>query len=116
MIASEYQRLANRTLLPAPEMKLTDAEVMKLWNAIGLAGEAGELCELIKKGILHRHGIDLDKIKKEAGDICWYLAGLLTQLGLSFDEVLSGNIEKLKQRYPDGFTSADSKKRADENA
>jgi NTP pyrophosphatase (non-canonical NTP hydrolase) len=113
MNATFYQQLAKRTLIERPEQPLTDEETMKVWNALGVAGEAGELCDLVKKGIFHRHGIDVDKLKKEIGDVCWYLAGLATQFDLDFGEILESNIEKLKRRYPNGFSSDDSKKRVD---
>ena len=102
MKANEYQELAGRTLLDEmPE--LSTLEIGLLWNAIGVAGEAGELAELAKKGIFHKHGIDREKWKKEIGDVAWYLAALCTKLDLSFEEVLQHNIDKLKARYPEGF-------------
>lgn len=113
MDARQYQILAKRTLIDKPDQPLTGEETMKIWNAIGVAGEAGEICDLIKKGIFHQHGIDVEKLKKEIGDVCWYLAGLATQFNLDFGEILEANIEKLKQRYPNGFTSDDSKRRVD---
>lgn len=103
MNANDYQEQAGRTLIDAPDFAITDAEVMIAWNAIGLAGEAGEFCDLIKKGVFHRKGIDRDKAKKELGDVCWYLAALCTKLDLSLADVMAENIEKLKARYPDGW-------------
>lgn len=100
MNATEYQRLAARTL-------------MVVWNAIGLAGEAGELCELVKKGIFHQHGLDRARVRKELGDVLWYVAALATKLGLDLGDVMAENIDKLRQRYPDGYSSADSIRRVD---
>ena len=53
MTAREYQLLAARTLIDAPDFQLTDEQVMIAWNVIGLAGEAGEVAETVKKGIFH---------------------------------------------------------------
>jgi len=109
--AIDYQLQAARTLITAPTQPLTDAETMIIWNAIGLAGEAGEVVDHIKKAIFHRHGLDTAKVQEELGDLLWYVAGLCTQLGLSLDNVMDGNIKKLEQRYPGGFSVEDSKNR-----
>ena len=86
---------------------------MVIWNAIGLAGEAGEVCELVKKGIFHQHGLDREKLAKELGDCLWYIAALCTKTGLDMGEVMEENINKLKLRYPNGYSSDDSQKRVD---
>lgn len=103
MEASDYQQQAARTLIDAPDFTLTTEEIMVLWNAIGLAGETGEFCELVKKGVFHRKGIDRDKAIKELGDICWYLAACCSKLGLPLGDVMQANIDKLKARYPHGW-------------
>ena len=113
MNAAEYQRQAKRTLIDRPDFQITDEQVMIVWCAVGLAGEAGEVMEHIKKGIFHQHGLDREKMRKELGDVAWYLAGLCSTLGLDLGEVMIANIEKLRQRYPDGFSSADSLRRVD---
>jgi NTP pyrophosphatase (non-canonical NTP hydrolase) len=113
MNASEYQKLAARTLINRPEAAYTEHDIMAVWNAIGLAGEAGEVAEHIKKGVFHRHGIDPDKLKKEIGDVLWYTAALCTTLGLDLSEIMQANIDKLAVRYPNGFTYEDSQRRAD---
>lgn len=113
MDASDYQRQAARTLIDKPDFKIYDNQMMVLWNALGLAGETGEVCDHIKKGILHQHGIDRDKLAKELGDVCWYLAALCTKCGFDLGEIMTNNIEKLKVRYPDGFNSRDSIERVD---
>lgn len=108
MPATEYQQLAARTLVNAPVEPFTNEESMLLWNAIGLAGEAGEVADAIKKGVCHRHGIDKDALKKELGDVLWYVAGIATELGLDLGEIMKANIEKLKARYPEGFSVEES--------
>lgn len=104
MKANEYQKLAARTMIAKPGFEITPEQWMIIWNATGLAGEAGEVSELIKKGIFHQHGLDKEKLKKELGDVCWYIAGLCTATGITLEEVMSHNIEKLKVRFPDGYS------------
>lgn len=113
MEASRYQKLASRTLIDGPDFDIPDDKVMIIWNALGLAGEAGEVAELAKKGVFHQHGIDKGKFKKELGDCLWYIAALCTKLDLDMSEIMRENIQKLKVRYPNGYSSVDSVKRVD---
>lgn len=95
MTGNEYQQLAMRT---------AKTQCRQLANAaLGLAGEAGEVVDEIKKYLFHGHPLDREKILKEAGDVAWYLALLCEVLDANLDEVLETNIDKLKMRYPDGF-------------
>ena len=117
MFGDEYQHQAGRTLLDKPDdgtLAYAITNIMLVWNGLGLVGEAGEVADTIKKGVFHGHGIDKEKIEAELGDVLWYVAGICSNLGLSMSDVMQRNIEKLKIRYPDGFNSDDSKKRADE--
>lgn len=102
MTPNEYQELAGRTLTDKMP-KLSENDLGILWNAIGVAGEAGEIAELAKKQIFHEHGIDREMWKKEIGDVLWYLAACCTKLGLTLEECMAHNIDKLKARYPDGW-------------
>ena len=113
MNANEYQKLAARTLLEKPGFEISPDQLMMVWAAIGLAGETGEVAELVKKGIFHQHGIDIETLKKELGDVLWYVAALCTQFHLNMSEIMQQNIEKLNVRYPNGFSSIDSKRRID---
>ncbi len=115
MNANEFQSLAARTLIDRPGFEIPDVEIMAVWDALGLAGEAGEVADLVKKGIFHRHGLDLPKLEEELGDILWYIAALCTTLGLDLSAIMWANIEKLKVRYPNGFTSEDSLRRVDQD-
>jgi NTP pyrophosphatase (non-canonical NTP hydrolase) len=111
MNANDYQHLAKRTLWERVEHKLSDNDLMLVWNALALTGEAGEIAELVKKGIFHRHGIDRYKLADELGDVLWYVAALCTHADLSLSDVMRLNIEKLKERYPNGFSTEDSRNR-----
>ena len=103
MNTNEYQTLAARTLIETPNFEITPEQVMIVWSMSGLVGEAGEVAELVKKGIFHQQGIDPQKMKKELGDVLWYLSALAKQFGFTLEEIMEHNIEKLIARYPDGF-------------
>lgn len=109
---ADYQRAAARTggsnLLPENRDKGLNCAAM------GLAGEAGEVCDLVKKVQHHRAPLDEAKLKKELGDVLWYLAHACNVMGWSLDEIAALNIEKLRARYPDGFTTEASIARRDE--
>lgn len=113
MDAYLYQALAARTLIDTPDHEYTSDEIMLVWNALGLAGEAGEVADTIKKAVFHRHPLDRDALIKELGDVLWYVAALCTKLDVNMANVMHQNIEKLKARYPEGYSSAASQARAD---
>jgi NTP pyrophosphatase (non-canonical NTP hydrolase) len=70
--------------------------------------EAGEVGDILKKHIYHGHELDMDELKKEIGDVMWYMANLCNVLEIELDEIAIMNIEKLKKRYPNGFKVEDS--------
>lgn len=113
MNADDYQRQAARTLIDGPDAQYSDHQLMLVWNALGLAGEAGEVADSIKKMVFHQHGIDRDVLVKEIGDVLWYVAALCSKLSINMSEVMERNIAKLQTRYPDGYSSADSMVRRD---
>ena len=84
--------------------------------ALGIAGESGEVVDHIKKIVYHDHPIDYDALTKEIGDLMWYVAYLLDTLDIPLDDVLAANIEKLKARYPDGFSQERSRNRNEGSA
>ena len=108
MTINEYQRLAMKTLNP----KLDKKDVL-INGVMGLCGESGEAIDIVKKWLAQGHELDKEKLAKELGDICWYLAETATALGLSLEDIMSANIEKLKKRYPEGFDADRSIYRAD---
>ena len=114
MTPNEYQTLASRTLIEKPDFQITDLQLMIVWNAVGLGGEAGEVLEVIKKGIFHQHGLDLEKLEKELGDVLWYIAAICTKTGLQLEQVMKENINKLVARFPDGYTPERTKYREGE--
>lgn len=100
MEMKEYQSLAMRTL----NRELDKKEVLTN-SVMGLCGESGEACDIVKKHLFHGHELDREALIKELGDIAWYLAECAEALDISLDEVLERNIEKLRKRYPEGFSS-----------
>jgi len=104
MDINEYQELAMRTKNPA-----LDQDKLLINSMMGLCGESGEAIDIVKKWFAHGHALDREHLKKELGDIAWYLAEAATALDLSLSEILEANIEKLKKRYPEGFDSDRSK-------
>ena len=98
MDVNAYQKEAMTLLNPA----LTEKDV--LMNALmGLCGESGEAIDLMKKHLYQGHELDREKLIKELGDVAWYLAETAYALDLSLEEILRGNLDKLKKRYPQGF-------------
>ena len=73
-----------------------------VYPVLGLVGESGEVAEKIKKILRDNNGIvdeeKREEIKKELGDVLWYIAQLATELGLSLDEIARFNIKKLQSR------------------
>jgi len=103
MDLNEYQQLACRTSAFYERGMASPANFAM--SALGLAGETGEVCDLIKKALYHGHTLDYDKIKLELGDVLWYIAALSCALGMELNEVADGNIEKLKSRYGTAFST-----------
>jgi NTP pyrophosphatase (non-canonical NTP hydrolase) len=85
-------------------------------GGLGVAGEAGEVADLVKK-ILH-HDVPLesvrDKLIKEMGDVHWYLEYLAATLGITTEQVLVANVAKLKERHPNGWSPKSQQEKRDE--
>lgn len=97
MTFDEYQKVALTTAVNGydPLMGKT------IW-AMGVAGEAGEVVEKWKKIVAYKDGKisdeDLRELKKELGDVMWYISVFADSLGLTLEEVIQANVEKLKDR------------------
>ena len=98
MTFDEYQKAAVTTAL-----KSYDDPIMQnsIW-VMGIAGEAGEIVEKWKKAVAYREGKFSDNefadFKKEFADVIWYIAVLAESLGLSLDEMMQQNVQKLADR------------------
>ena len=88
------------------QLEAEDADVCKLLTAaLGLTAESGEFTEVVKKIILQGKPYNEDNVfhmKRELGDICWYIAQACMALDTTFDEIIEMNVDKLKARYPGG--------------
>lgn len=100
MTPNEYQALAQRT----SNKELTKGEHV-VNGALGLCGEAGEVADIVKKAYMQGHHFDRAHIAEELGDVCWYIAEMASALGLKMEEIMQQNIDKLRKRYPDGFSA-----------
>lgn len=96
---NEYQNLAERTV-----NNLNERDRF-LNYGMGLAGESGEVIDYLKKVMFHGHKLEQEVLKKELGDVLWYMATLATTANIDLEEIAKANIEKLKSRYPEGFSS-----------
>lgn len=109
MTINEYQKLAMTTLNPS-----LDKKDVLINGVMGLCGESGEAIDIVKKHLAQGHELDRERLIKELGDVAWYLAETATALDVTLEEVLSQNIEKLKKRYPEGFSVEKSVGREEE--
>ena len=110
MTINEYQVLAMTTLNP----ELSKKDVL-INGVMGLCGEAGEAIDIVKKHLHQGHALDKAALAKELGDIAWYLAEAATALDMPLGDILQGNIDKLKARYPEGFEADRSRIRPQED-
>ncbi len=100
MTINEYQKLAMCTLNP----ELAKKDVL-INGVMGLCGESGECIDIVKRHLAQGHELDREALIKELGDVAWYLAETAMALDVELEEVLARNIEKLKKRYPEGFST-----------
>jgi NTP pyrophosphatase (non-canonical NTP hydrolase) len=100
--SSDYAALLSRLT----ELEAQDADVPRLMTAAyGITAEAGEFTEVVKKIFLQGKPYNEENVfhmKRELGDLCWYLAQACMALDTNFDEILQMNYEKLSSRYPEG--------------
>lgn len=92
MELQEYQQHAIRTL------ESNDQKHILTLGALGLAGEAGECVDIIKKHVFHNHALNQEKLKEELGDVLWYVAITAHALGVSLEQVAQTNMQKLFTR------------------
>jgi len=96
---NQYQKLAERTSGAGGT-----GDRRLIIAALGLAGEAGEFANMVKKLTAHGHDIPLEKLADELGDVLWYAAEAASACGLVLGDIAEQNVNKLRQRYPEGFS------------
>ena len=100
MTFQEYQEESRKTAI------YPNKDNNFIYPTLGLAGEAGEVAEKIKKVLRDGNGVVSEEKKveltKELGDVLWYVANLSKELGISLEDVAKNNIEKLQSRQQRG--------------
>jgi NTP pyrophosphatase (non-canonical NTP hydrolase) len=113
-----YQQFVNSIVKPGDEIirQLTPQQAHLLHMAVGVSGEAGELLDAIKKHCVYQKQINMENVMEEAGDILFYLTGILNELDMTLEQCIQANMDKLSKRYPNGtYTNAAAIARADKN-
>ena len=103
-----FQREARRSLrddLPY--------EAMCSNMCMGLAGEIGEVIDIMKKHIYQGKELDITDVIEEVGDVLWYIANFCNVNNITMDECMESNIKKLRECFPNGFTIKDANERKD---
>jgi NTP pyrophosphatase (non-canonical NTP hydrolase) len=116
MNSTPYEQFVQSIVKPGHDIlvQLTPLQASMMHMAVGISGEAGELLDAIKKHSIYQKPLDFDNVKEEAGDILFYLTGLLNDVGITLNECIEANREKLSKRYPNKcYSNADAIKRAD---
>lgn len=116
MNTTPYEQFVQSIVKPGHDIlvQLTPLQASMLHMAVGISGEAGELLDAIKKHAIYQKELDFANVKEEAGDILFYLTGLLNDVGITLNECIEANREKLSKRYPNKcYSNADAIKRAD---
>lgn len=103
MQVNEYQKAAMATLNPA-----LDKKDVLINSVMGLCGESGEAIDIVKKWLMQGHELDKEHLVREFGDVAWYLAEDATALDIPLEAVFQGNLDKLRQRFPNGFDTGAS--------
>lgn len=103
MQVNEYQKAAMATLNPA-----LDKKDVLINSVMGLCGESGEAIDIVKKWLMQGHELDKEHLVRELEDVAWYLAEAATALDIPLEAVFQGNLDKLRQRFPNGFDTGAS--------
>jgi NTP pyrophosphatase (non-canonical NTP hydrolase) len=106
MTLDDYQHAATRTInreLEGPE-RMLDA-------AAGLAEESGEILGIVRKHVYQSRPLDMTELEQELGDALWCLSITAASAGLSLERIAAANVEKLRLRYPAGYSDTASRNR-----
>lgn len=110
--SANYVQNATRTEskdFDAIAKRMCDPDTIRLLHsAMGLSTEAGEFLDMLKKHIFYGKDLDFPNAKEELGDSMWYVAIAIDVLQTTFNDVIQGNINKLRERYPEKFNQEDA--------
>ena len=114
-VAYDHIKMVEALTKPGADIVSTlTPETANLWHlATGVAGEAGELLDAVKKAAIYNKPLDRENAIEELGDIEFYLGGVRAALNISRDDVLQANINKLQKRYAKGYSDEAAQARAD---
>ena len=112
---SQHRALVRRLKKPAEaiDKALTPDGIDLTHAAMGIAGESGEVVDLIKKAVVNGHELDNEKVKEEVGDLLFYLQMVGMTCGFTLERAMLDNMAKLTHRYPDGYSDLASTMRRD---
>lgn len=111
-LSGTQEYIENVIKTEKPEAKsLSLDESRLLHGAMGISTEAGEILDNMKKHIFYGEPIDYNNLREEIGDILWYMGIMIDTTGQSFLQIMGDNLEKLKKRFPDGFTDKKAQNR-----
>lgn len=110
MHIKEYSKLIKRTL-----HDLDSKRDNNLHMALGLTDEVGEVVKLFKKELAYGKPVDKKELEEEMGDLMWFLVNMADINGIDMEDVMEKNVEKLKKRYSEKFTSEEALNRDTDN-
>lgn len=109
MTPDEYQELSVKTAKIFTDNQLFAPNLLDLLHAgLGLATEAGEFVDAIKKHVFYGKPLDMVNLQEELGDVLWYIGFICQRNGWSMEKIMEQNIKKLQIRYPEKFTQSDA--------
>lgn len=114
---TSYAAMVQELTKPGEEIlsRLTPWRVNLIHMAFGIAGEAGELLDAIKKFTIYNKPMDTANIVEELGDLEFFMEGIRAALDITREECLAANMKKLGTRYADGYSDQAAQLRVDKN-
>lgn len=116
MQPKDYPEFVQKLCKPGHEIaqQMTGNQAHLLHMAVGVAGEAGELLDAVKKHVIYKKQLDITNVIEELGDLEFYMQGIRNAIGVDREDVLHANFAKLGQRYHDKvYTDREAVARAD---
>jgi NTP pyrophosphatase (non-canonical NTP hydrolase) len=108
MMNEEFENHVGRLFV-----KPADTTGRMVHAAMGIAGEAGEVVDAVKKTWIYGKELDRENVLEECGDLLFYISALLAETGFTIEDAMAHNMEKLAKRYPIGYTDKAAIERAD---